>query len=407
MPWNFLPPAARLMLVLALGSAAVVVLRPAPDAAHREFWLFSRTHQALYETRLAAWNATHGTPLLPVILSSVVLERRIQSAFYSGTPAADLVEVERRTVPPLFSGPLADVGFADLTDRIKAEGIDKEIVPASFSPWTSRGRIFGLPHDVHPVLLAYRADIVEAAGIDLSRVRTWDEFFAALRPLQRPGPDGVPAHVPLAFSISDPAQVEALLLQGDGSLFDDEGNPRVDAPRNAELLARLVGWTLGSAPQTVQADEFSASGNRLKLEGFVLAALMPDWLTQTWRLDMPGLAGKVKLIPLPAWEEGGRRTTVMGGTMLGLPKASGHFEENWAAAKELYLGEDEAVALFEKTGIVTPVSKFWGNPVFDRPDPFFDGQKTGRLFVGAASAVPRRPSSPLNNFALDRVVDAA
>ncbi len=52
----------------------------------------------------------------------------------------------------------------------------------SFALWTTRGRIFGIPHDIHPVLLAHRADIIEAAGIDVSDIETWEDFDRILRP---------------------------------------------------------------------------------------------------------------------------------------------------------------------------------------------------------------------------------
>ena len=36
--------------------------------------------------------------------------------------------------------------------------------------------MFALPHDVHPVMLAYRRDLFEQLGIDVNKLTTWDEF---------------------------------------------------------------------------------------------------------------------------------------------------------------------------------------------------------------------------------------
>jgi len=79
--------------------------------------------------------------------------------------------------PKAFLGPLDRVGCLDLTDRIHAEELYERFNAPSFSPHTSRGRIFGLPHDVHPTVLAYRADLVEEAGVDVSEIETWKEPF--------------------------------------------------------------------------------------------------------------------------------------------------------------------------------------------------------------------------------------
>jgi arabinosaccharide transport system substrate-binding protein len=122
--------------------------------------------------------------------------------------------------------------------------------------------------------------------------------------------------------------------------------------------------------------------------------------------DLPQLKGKVKLMPLPAWEKGGRRTSVQGGTMLGIPKRSPDFAGDWAFAKRLYLDPALAVKLYHKTGIVSPVRANWTNPVYDEPNPYFCGQANGRLYINLAPDVPNRPSSSYKIVALNRMLDA-
>ena len=129
-------------------------------------WLSAPPHYRMYVPMVQEWNATHSDHYNLVLLSLPALERRMLSAFTSGTPAADLLEVERKPAARAFMGPLEGVGFVDLTDRLKSEGLLDKLNAPSFTPWTSRGRNFGLPHDVHPVMLGYRADIVEAAGLE-------------------------------------------------------------------------------------------------------------------------------------------------------------------------------------------------------------------------------------------------
>jgi len=70
-----------------------------------------------------------------------------------------------------------DFGLLDLTDRLRADGLDKRLV--AIAPHVSgrrAGAFYALPHDVHPVMLAYRRDLVEALGIDVSKLTTWDKF---------------------------------------------------------------------------------------------------------------------------------------------------------------------------------------------------------------------------------------
>lgn len=403
-------PAVWVLLFLSLSAGAVVLLRDAGrQSGGMSLWLFQKTHQMVYTAVIDRWNAEQSDParhMDSLLIDGIALERRLLSAFMSDTPVADLVETERSAAAKTFTGPLEDIGFIDITDRLREEGLMDALNAPSFAPWTSRGRIFGIPHDVHPVMLVYRSDVVEAAGIDLSKVETWEEFFDAMRPLMTDDDgDGRPDRYILNFWPTQRQLLEILILQADGTLFDEREHLHLDSERNAHLLSTLATWSGGPRRVVVDAAEFTAPGNALKLRGVVLASLMPDWLAGIWKADLSDLSGKLKLMPLPAWEKGGRRTSVIGGTMLGIPKAAPDPEAAWAFAKRLYLDREVHAKFFARTTIIPPVKASWDHPVFSRPDPFFSGQVSGRLFIEQAASVPARTSSPYNDLAVSKLCD--
>ena len=168
----------------------------------------------------------------------------------------------------------------------------------------------------------------------------------------------------------------------------------LDSDVNARVLATIVSWIAGPHRICMNAPANDAEGNYLFLHGNVLGCLMPDWLSGVWMKDLPGMAGKMKLMPLPAWTRGGLRTSVLGGTMLGIPKRARDFEKSWQFAKHLYLDPELARKLFRTVGIVSPVRAFWNDPVYDEPSPYFSGQAVGRLYIQMAPQVPLRTSSP-------------
>jgi len=394
------------MGVLAAVSTAAVFAWPVPPRDGVQMWTFARLHKVRYEAAIAEWPPAQRASI--TLLSMPALERRMLSAFLTQTPSADLIEAERRVAARAFVGPLESVGFADLTDRLRAEGLDEDINGPSFGPWTSRGRIFGLPHDVHPVMLGYRADIVEAAGIDVGRIETWDDFIRVMSPLML-GKDasGKPVRFLLNLWEDKDDLLEVLLLQAGGGFFDGSERVSIATDINARVLSTVIAWCRG--PQRIASDapDFTASGNQLKVEGYVLAALMPDWMCNIWRIEIPQLAGKVKVMPLPAWEKGGRRTSVWGGTMLGIAKASPDQDGLWEIAKRLYTSRELAREIYREGDIITPVRSLWSDPVFDEADPYFSGQRKGRMFINLAPSVPSRTSSPFNTLAKQRVRDAA
>lgn len=408
--FDILSPGGWIICALAVLSSLVIALWPIPQPEGLELWTFAKTHKRMYDPMTAVWNeAQEPTDRIHILLlSGTALQRRLLSGFLSDTPLPALVEAYAPIVAQAFKGPLEDVGFVDLTDRLHDEGIYEQINAPSFAPWTSRGRIFGLPHDVHPVLLAYRADIVEAAGIDVADIETWDDFVRLLRPLIRDlDGDGYVDRYLLNIWETNAELLEILMLQAGGAFFDAHERLVLNSEINARVMATVVSWTTGPNRIAVNAPEFDAAGNKMRLDGTVVFSFMPDWLTGAWRQDLPQLAGRVKLMPLPAWEPGGRRTSVMGGTMLGIPKRTQDFASAWQYAKYLYLSRDLARALFETTGIVSPVKRHWADPMYDQPSAYFSGQRPGRLYIAEAPEVPLRTSSSYNALAGTKMGDSA
>lgn len=391
--------------LLAVASAGLMAAWPTQQREGLQMWTFARLHKQLYDPIVAEWNRKG--PVTQITLMGIQgMERRMLAAFLSGIPFADVIEVERANAGRAFRGPPESVGFLDLTDRIRASGLDSQINAPSFSPWSSGGRIYGLPHDVHPVMLGYRADLVEAAGIDVSQIETWDDYFRVMAPLMTPGRDGKPERYLLNLWESHPHSVEMLLLQAGGGFFDMDGRCIVASEVNASVLASIVSWSHGPGRTCADAPYFAASGNQLLLDGFVVASFVPDWMCNVWKNEIPQLAGKVKLMPLPAWEKGGCRTSVWGGTMLGIPKTTSDPDAAWAFSQRLYLSPELARQTYKVADIVTPVRSFWSDPVFDEPDAYFSGQAKGRLYIGLAPEVPVRSGSPYNAYAQLRVQDA-
>ncbi len=229
-----------------------------------------------------------------------------------------------------------------------------------------------------------------------------------LRPLMQDGNnDGRIDHTPLSFWYTNQDLIETLMLQGDGQLFTPTGEPVIASDRNAHLLATLVSWCVGPDRTAIDVNEWSAAGHQEKVEGLAIGYIAPDWMCSIWKMHVPGLEGKLKLMPLPAFEPGGRRTSVRGGTMLGIPKTTAQFDRAWDYAKLLYTSPEVARQLYREVDIISPVRSLWDDPVYNEPDPFFMGQRKGRMYIELAPEIPLRPSSPYNKQAAIDVRDAA
>tara|TARA_E500000318_G_scaffold14854_5_gene14903 strand:+ start:50576 stop:51991 length:1416 start_codon:yes stop_codon:yes gene_type:complete len=389
-------------------SLILVLVRQPEQEGDLQFWVFSPEHAEMYAPLIEEHDASHGVKLDMTVMSIAAIQSRMMSGFFGGLPTADLIEVEKAVAPQAFMGPVDAIGFHDLTDLLLEEGLLTQLNEPSLSPWSVDGRVFGLPHDVHPVMLAYRADITEAAGIDLTLAETWEEYFRMLRPLMEDRDnDARPDHTPLSFWYTNQDLIETLMLQGDGQLFTPSGQPVIANERNAFLLATIVSWCVGPDRVAIDINEWSASGHQEKVDGLAIGYIAPDWMCSIWKMHVPGLKGKLKLMPLPAFEPGGRRTSVRGGTMLGIPKTTQQFDRAWDYAKLLYTSPEVARQLYREVDIISPVRSLWDDPVYNEPDPYFMNQRKGRMYIELAPEIPLRPSSPYNKQAAIDVRDAA
>jgi len=396
------------ILIIAILTTVIVLLIPEEEREGLPFWTTRPQHYDSFAPNLAKWNAAHPDKRVDMqMIPEPAFERRMLSGFLTGTPVADLLEASSTVSPKAFLGPLDQVGFLDLTDRLHAEGVYEQFNEASFAPYTSRGRIFGIPHDVHPVLLAYRADLVEAAGIDVSQIETWEDYFRILRPLMadRDG-DGRPDRYLLEFSEVRSTEIVWLMLQNDGTIFDENGEPTFANERNAHVLAHLITWVSGPNRSCIEIST-TASSHRQRLDGMAIGALAPDWLLGWWKLENPGLSGKVKVMPLPAWERGERRVSVSRGCMIGISKASKHIDLAWEVALYLYTSAEVAETLFNEVYIISPVKALWEQPFYHAPDPFYSQQPVGSLYINYAPQIPLYPSSAYTPNAEKAIATAA
>jgi len=382
-------PLALLIVALASGAALAVLSRQGsqeqPDLV---FALFAKNHHEAYKSVVPDFERKHGVEIQMQLVPARGLQSRLQSALLSGATVPDVVEIVNGSMGYFTKGPLSDVGFVDLTDRLRAEGIYERMVDSRFSLWSSRGRVFAMPHDVHPVGLAYRRDLAEELGIDVSALDTWDEFVRVGREVTRDlDGDGIPDRYMLDMPSDGGYALDLLLLQRGGGLFDAGGSVILDSDAALDTICWIIEQTRSEQRISFPAG-WGQSLSKAMLDGLVLFYFCPDWRTKFFEMDVPTLKGKLGLMPLPAWETGGRRTSTWGGTGLAITKACKKQELAWEFAKFLYLEKEDLGKRFTAMNIIPPVRDAWDLPAFHRPDPYFSNQPVGELLAELATHTP-------------------
>ncbi|TVR52172.1 MAG: extracellular solute-binding protein [Puniceicoccaceae bacterium] len=376
---------AAILSGLVVWGASYLQTHEEPDLI---FATFAQNHYEVYREVIPEFEKKHGVRVQLQLVSIRALQSRLQSALLAGTDVPDLVELVNPSMGYFTQGPLEDVGFIDLTDRIFAEGLDQRMVWERFSIWSSRERIFAIPHDVHPMGLVYRRDIVESLGIDVDAIETWDDFLEAAHIITRDlTGNGVIDRYALDLPSDGNWALRGLLMQQDIQMFDQQGRLTFNQPATIDTIIWYLRASRGPDRISFPAG-WGQTFSRAFNDGLVVFVFTPDWRTRQYQMDLPGLHGKLAFMPLPAWEPGGRRTSVWGGTGLAITRQTARPELAWELAKFLYLDVETAGAFFLQSNIVPPFKEAWEEPEFDEPNPYYSNQRLGRILVDLARQAP-------------------
>jgi arabinosaccharide transport system substrate-binding protein len=397
--WDFVdefPPGRvpLLLIVMAVASGAAVVVRSViPEQPALTIWIF--THIAGEEFRQRLADHPERARIKILNLGNAMFDR-LSLAIMTQTELPDLVEIEQGHVGRYMRGPVAHIPFVDLTERITREGWDQKLVRARLTRYSVGGRIFGIPHDVHPMVLVYRPDVLASLGYSPEDLTTWDDFIVAARGFYRPGKlGGTEWRAGLALSTIEGYDFLALLWQRGGDVFDAKGNVIIDSALAVNTLEFYLSLFHSDPPAagvklSSWMEDFAAISR-----GQFLVYAAPDWMLATMQLDARALLeGKIRCMPLPAWEPGGCRTSTGGGTAMFIPKGCPDVDAAWELAKLLYFDHDSLVRRFRSQSIVPPLRTVYDDPVFDEEIPFFQGQPIGRLLTELAEEVPPVNGSP-------------
>jgi arabinosaccharide transport system substrate-binding protein len=398
--------AAFAILVMALLSGSWLAAHTA--AARKStltLWVFSKEHHENYLNVLPTFLKKHpGVTVDVQLVANNTLAARLQAAMVADADVPDMCEIEITQAGTFFRGPLKSVGFTDLTDRIHRTGLWDQLVQARFAPYTKQGHIFGLPHDVHPVAIAYNREAYEKLGIDPAKIETWDDFIAAGRRITRT--TGANPRYLIEMSDFNRDHIEPLLFQRGGGFFDANGKCILDNDKAVETMAWYVPLVAG--PHKIGN---SLGGNGLGLtqsveSEYILSLIAPDWRTRGFENDIAHMSGKMALMPLPAVTKGGPRTSTWGGTMMGITKHCTNPDLAWELAMQLYYSREKLADRYLKSNILPPKRDLWDDPAIQAPKAYWSGQRLGKIYAELAPQVPPQYASPFLELAKNKLSDA-
>lgn len=398
---TLLAPVAALALLSGCamggtGSAAPVQLDPdATPAGEITVWSWDVAATAL--DRLAEeFEAEHpGASVEVVDVGYDNAYDKLSVGLQAGSGLPDVVTIETDRAP----GYIAEfpTGLVDLTPVFAEHEADFD--PFKWSAHSDEdGALKIVPWDSGTVALFYRADYFEAAGIDPADVETWDDLVEAGERIK-----AETGHTLLSLDVATGGGFQMLLQQQGQGLFDENGDITVASPEAVEALTLL---------QTM--NERGLLKNVKGWDGRVTSAKSGDsavtpeavWWIGTLLGDAPELSGTYGVTELPAFEEGGVRTSNSGGSGLAIPAQAENPDLAAAFIEYVLADADRQASMMAEEGLFPSYLPALEDEYFSAPQDYFGGQAVYELFAEQTAQIPSITFTTDNAEATDIVGNA-
>jgi multiple sugar transport system substrate-binding protein len=326
---------------------------------------------------VALWNKSH--PDVQVNYSQIAPGSsggyaKMQNAVQAGN-APCVGQVGYDTMPTFAaSGALEDV--SEYADASKDQ----------FVPWTWQmtsvgDQVFGIPIDIGPMAMFYRADLFKKFGI--TPPKTWDEFAAAAQKVHAASPT-----TRLAATPQDAYDMGALTWQAGGTWFgtaNDQWQVTIDSAATQEVAQYWQGLLDKDLVST--APPFDTTWFKEAQNGQVLSLISAAWAVPLISTNLPDLSGKWAVAPMPQWTAGETAAGNRGGSALAVLEGCDHPEEATEFATWFSTDAESLATQIKHTGIYPAARSGLELPEANQPSEYFGGQNIYEVFKSAAENI--------------------
>ncbi|MBA2941251.1 extracellular solute-binding protein [Paenibacillus sp. CGMCC 1.16610] len=350
---------------------------------------------ASFEKIIPEFNRTHpNIEIIPQIYKWEDAHKKLLTAMSAGSGAPDIAMIDISQLDQFLKYPDK---FNDL-NSFGAKDMAKDYLDWKWKQSTVGEKQLGLPTDIGPMVLYYRQDLFQQAGLPsepndvAAKIKTWDDFLAAGKTLkEKTGAD----------ILSNPNELfGAIRDQGDELYFDKddqliiEKNPQVKKALDYFKKARDMGIA-GSYDQKNALQEYSAALNSGKIATYISAA----WGRGHVETRAPDTKGKWRAAKIP---EG---TGNMGGSFLTIPKESKYAKEAYTAISWL-ISPQQQLEVFKLSGNFPSTPSVYGDKAFTETGyEFWGNQKLGVLYSEVAKDVKVQRKGPNYQTVADIIGD--
>ena len=235
----------------------------------------------------------------------------LNTAIQNGNGTPDVAQIEYYALLQYaVSGQLLD-----LTDKIGSD-YSNFFTLGTWSSVQLAGRTYGLPMDSGPMGCFYNEDVFRQAGVDATKIKTWDDYYEAAEKLKEIG-----AYI--AADSGDGSFYDAMVWLAGGQPFHTSADGKtvtIDLDEDAgtqrftEFWQKMIDEGLVDTTSATWSDRWKSRVGTGTIASVFSGAWMPSLLLS----NVPGAAGLWRVAPMPTYggqpanaENGGSALTVL------------------------------------------------------------------------------------------------
>jgi arabinosaccharide transport system substrate-binding protein len=272
-----------------------------------QFWTFQELHVPFWTSMADEWNKQNPDRPINITVTtgeSHALHEKLLTACAAGEGTPDMADIEIG-----YYGSFLNGGYLIPIDDA-VEPYKNDIVYSRVSMYGDGEHVYGADFHLGATVTYYNMDIMNEAGVDPSKIDTWDDFAAAGKTvLEKTGK-------PMAcVEVNDLFLPQAMLLEKGSQYVDEDGNPSIANQDHADVInfirQMIKDGTIQIAPGGgFHTEEWYGFMNN----GGCASITMPLWYMGRFTDYMTDLKGKMAIYPMPVWKSGDVHEVLQGGT---------------------------------------------------------------------------------------------
>lgn len=296
-----------------------------------------------------------------------VHDRLLAACAAGGAGLPDLVSVQNRRAEVFwlqFPGCFTDMTTLGYDDELAAEFPDYKRTELEVGDIR-----YGMPWDTGPVVMFYRRDFYDNAGVSADDIETWADFIAAGQKVMEANPDVVMTQATIN---SDVEFFEMIGNENGCTYFSQDGNAiTMASPECAQALDTIK--DMYDAGILTAADW----GGKLQAAaaGIVATHMFGGWYEGSLRANVPeDQAGNWGVYRMPSVVDGGPRAANFGGSAYVIPATAQNPELAFEFLKYALGSTEGQVRMLEEQGLVPSLISALDHPYVQEPIAFWGDQ---------------------------------